>query len=104
MSEEIRRHPNPNDGNLLPVQGESTDLDGYTIVPHEGSTKAPEWLLRLAFRDYEHKYGSAQSFDRLHERGGFGRMELLVHLAPACIEACKRFNKTPEPFQKRQPK
>lgn len=101
---EFRRKPNPNDGNLLPVQGQSTDLDGWKIVPGEPSTKAPEWLLRLAYRDYAARYGTSQSFERLHERGGFGRLELLAHLAPACIEASKLYRQEIKPFKKIQPK
>lgn len=40
----------------------------------------PEPIARMAYAEYERQYGSSQSFDRLHERGGFGAIELMLLL------------------------
>ncbi len=41
----------------------------------------PRWIAELAHEDYARHYD--QSFDRLHERGGFSAGELIGHLAAA---------------------
>lgn len=41
----------------------------------------PRWIAEHGYREYVRKYGRSQSFDRLHERGGFGHIELLTLLA-----------------------
>jgi len=37
----------------------------------------PWWLAEIAYRHYVRLYGRAQSLERLAERGGFGRYELI---------------------------
>lgn len=48
---------------------------------HGGVTGVPRWIAELAYEEYSHLYGSQQSFDRLHERGGFGVAEIIALLA-----------------------
>lgn len=40
----------------------------------------PWWLAEEAYKYYAEKYGTGQSLERLAERGGFGRWELLALL------------------------
>lgn len=40
----------------------------------------PWWLAEEAYAAYAKLYGREQSLERLHERGGFGREELLTLL------------------------
>jgi hypothetical protein len=37
----------------------------------------PWWLAEVAYRAYSAKFGTTQSLERLAERGGFGREELV---------------------------
>jgi hypothetical protein len=46
----------------------------------EPQTVIPYWLAEVAYEYYSEKFGSSQSLDRLAERGGFGRKELLMFL------------------------
>lgn len=41
----------------------------------------PWWLAEIAYRRYSARFGNSQSLERLAERGGFGRLELLSLLA-----------------------
>lgn len=41
----------------------------------------PEGIARLAYDEYAARYGTDQSFERLHERGGFGVLEIVTLLA-----------------------
>lgn len=54
----------------VPIQSKCCYPDG-TI----GKTTA-----RIAFQDYVMRHGTSQSFERLHERGGFGCQEIAMHL------------------------
>lgn len=56
----------------VPVQGRVCGSTRPTI---------PEGVARLAYEEYAHNYGTSQSFERLHERGGFGTDELIGLLA-----------------------
>lgn len=55
----------------FPIQGEffGTKYLSPTIIPW--------WLAEIAYEYYAKKYGTQQSLDRLAERGGFGRDELI---------------------------
>ena len=44
------------------------------------ATEIPWWLAEIAYERYVELYGNQQSLERLAERGGFGRKELLVLL------------------------
>jgi hypothetical protein len=39
-----------------------------------------ENIARVAYEEYAAQYGTSQSFERLHERGGFSAMEIIVYL------------------------
>lgn len=46
----------------------------------------PWWLAEIAYREYSKQYGTKQSLERLAERGGFGRKELMYLLTGKWIE------------------
>lgn len=55
---------------FVPVQVSRRSMGtGYTGVRRE--------VAEAAYEEYAAQYGTSQSFDRLHERGGFGVEELL---------------------------
>lgn len=56
-----------------PVQAEH----GTRRKPHGTISRAEA---EEAYADYVKRYGYSQSFERLHERGGFGYYELVDHL------------------------
>ena len=41
------------------------------------TSSIPWWMAEIAYKRYSELYGKQQSLDRLAERGGFGRSELL---------------------------
>ena len=41
----------------------------------------PEPIARLVYEQYAYQFGTEQSFERLHERGGFGHREVIALLA-----------------------
>lgn len=47
---------------------------------HNHATCIPWWLAEEAYKYYSEKHGTDQSLERLNERGGFGREELLNYL------------------------
>lgn len=53
----------------FPIQGET----GRTAYP---ACTVPEWLAKLAYNEYARHH--TQSFERIAERGGFGRAELVA--------------------------
>lgn len=59
------------DGRPFPIQAD---------YPFKPSTKIPWWLAEIAYEYYASRYGKQQSLERLAERGGFGREELLMLL------------------------
>lgn len=56
------------------LQAELDKRKGYKIQDGEN---IPEWLAKIAYRVYAEKYGNSQSYERLEERGGFGKDEVL---------------------------
>ncbi len=50
-------------------------------VDRAKATRIPWWLAELAYRDYSKRFGTKQSLERLAERGGFSRWELISHLS-----------------------
>lgn len=58
-----------------PVQGHDERLPDGTWV-RVPPCRVSDADARRAYAAYAAKYGTQQSFDRLHERGGFGRDEL----------------------------
>lgn len=53
----------------FPIQGELKGRKPRTVIPW--------WLAEIAFEHYRNKYGNAQSLERIAERQGFGRQELI---------------------------
>ncbi len=47
---------------------------GYPIQDGED---IPEWLAKLVYRGYVNEYGDQQSYERIRERGGFGKEEVI---------------------------
>jgi hypothetical protein len=39
-----------------------------------------EDIARMAYEEYAAKYGTSQSFEQLHQRGGFCAMEIITFL------------------------
>lgn len=64
----------------FPIQG------GYSFRDEEGKMQRPKrstvpwWLAEEAYRYYVERFGNQQSLERLAERGGFGRKELILLL------------------------
>jgi hypothetical protein len=73
----------------FPIQREDRNLDGQFVRPAGTmpATLIPWWLAEIAYEEYVNLFGKDQSLERLAERGGFGRWELLALLAPACIHS-----------------
>ena len=61
---------------LFPIQSESyRHEDGR--VKETGRLLIPWSVAETAYEEYSRRYGKGQSLERLAERGGFGRDELL---------------------------
>jgi hypothetical protein len=50
-----------------------------------GQTTVPWWIAELAYVEYSRRYGTLQSLERLAERGGFSRAELVAFLKDATL-------------------
>ncbi len=61
---------------LFPIQGEWKKKERGWI----SSCTIPWWLAEIAYEHYVKLFGKEQSLERLAERGGFGRDELLTLL------------------------
>ena len=59
---------------VFPIQAETESR----IRPP--ATQIPWWLAEIAYEHYVRSFGDQQSLERLAERGGFGRRELLTLL------------------------
>lgn len=64
-----------NDNRPFRIQSE------YSKWGRAESSTIPWWLAEVAYAEYAKRYGTRQSLERLNERGGFGREELLDLLA-----------------------
>lgn len=56
------------DTKSFPIQGEGIKLKQSSI---------PWWLAEIAYGYYSERFGDAQTLERIAERGGFGRDELV---------------------------
>jgi hypothetical protein len=65
------------DGRLALVQGDRQIPKGQ---PGHEAGHIAWWEHEAAYRDYSKRYGTAQSIERLNDRGGFGYAELVDHL------------------------
>ncbi len=63
------------DTRSFPIQG-NWNMESQPDRTVKGST-IPWWLAEIAYEYYSSRYGTSQSLERLAERGGFGRAELL---------------------------
>ncbi|HDZ14171.1 hypothetical protein LCGC14_2811190 [marine sediment metagenome] len=61
------------DTSPFPIQGELGR-------PRIKSSSIPWWLAKIAYEHYVKLFGKDQSLERIAERGGFGRDELLMLL------------------------
>lgn len=68
------------DGNTWRLSGSGVPLE-CAPIQHERATRVvPLDISREAYKEYAAQYGTSQSLERLHERGGFGAVELAVLL------------------------
>lgn len=75
VEEEVRRYMSADaDVQPFPIQGEVTNS---RPVRRLRQSWVPRWLAEVAYVYYANTYGKSQSLDRLAERGGFGRDELI---------------------------
>jgi hypothetical protein len=72
----------------FPIQGEWNWGKGkrHRPVIHNKPCTIPWWLAEQAYYVYSKKFGSSQSLERLAERGGFGRNELIWLLSELVSE------------------
>lgn len=61
-------------------------------------TTVPTPIAEMAYAEYARQYGTDQSFERLHQRGGFGVIELMTLLCQRIVFVEARFagKTTPE--------
>ena len=52
--------------------------------PIQDDENIPEWLAQLVYRGYVCKFGNDQSYERIRERGGFGKAEVIWLLSETC--------------------
>jgi len=64
----------------FPIQAHSHRDEGTGKMVHHKRHTIPWWLAEEAYRHYAKLFGNSQSLERLAERGGFGREELLLLL------------------------
>lgn len=64
----------------FPIQSGCGFRDEDGNMKHPKRSKIPWWLAEEAYGHYAEKFGNSQSLERLAERGGFGRKELLMLL------------------------
>lgn len=64
----------------FPIQGNISYVDdeGQRVRPMPSAI--PWWLAEVAYEYYSKRYGGQQSLERLAERGGFGRKELVMFI------------------------
>ena len=66
----------------FPIQG------GWNKAEHrnERASTIPWWLAEIAYAEYAYRHGNEQSLQRLADRSGFGRDELLELMKGALSE------------------
>ena len=75
-----RWYSDMDDTRPFPIQGGNSyrNEEGRHIRPE--SSTIPWWLAEIAYEYYSKRYGKEQSLERLAERGGFGREELVMFI------------------------
>lgn len=74
-----------NDKRQFPIQSEWDETE-HRLLP---VTYIPWWLAELAYEYYTRKFGTHQSLERLAERGGFGRREVVAYIRQDISELFK---------------
>lgn len=64
----------------FPIQAESPRRNEAGEMQYQERCTIPWWLAEEAYKHYSKMFGTRQSLERMAERGGFGRVELLVLL------------------------
>jgi len=59
------------------------------MYPIQDDEDIPEWLAKLVYQGYVNRYGDQQSYERMRERGGFGKEEVIWLLNCLDIETIK---------------
>lgn len=81
-------------GERYKPQFSGSPFDGTMPVlsqaPHNKKRLLDERIARLAYEEYERQYGNSQSFERLHQRGGFSVGEVITLLADALLRERSR--------------
>ena len=70
----------PDDTRPFPIQGGDSYRDSEGRLLHTQKSTIPWWLAEIAYKYYSEIYGNQQTLERLAERGGFGRIELIRFL------------------------
>lgn len=52
--------------------------------PIQDGDNIPEWFAKVVYRGYVEIYGDNQSYERMRERGGFGKAEVIWLLSRTC--------------------
>ncbi len=47
------------------------------MYPIQDGEDIPEWLAKLVYQGYVNRYGDVLSYERMRERGGFGKAEVV---------------------------
>ena len=63
------------DSRPFPIQQEMATVEGKKVWLPE--SQIPWWLAEIAYKEYQKQCGNDQTLERLAERHGFGRQELL---------------------------
>lgn len=69
-----------NDIRPFPIQRGQPYRDETGKLVYPARSTIPWWLAEEAYKHYSKMFGTEQSLERLAQRGGFGRFELLVLL------------------------
>jgi len=66
----MRRSDGTDKERMFPIQADHTGP----------ASSVPWWVAEIAYQDYRRNYGPRQTLERLAERGGLGRWELIDHI------------------------
>jgi len=59
------------------------------MYPIQDGDDIPEWLAKVVRQGYVKKFGDEQSYERMRERGGFGKVEVIWLLSCLDIKTIK---------------
>ena len=75
------------DDRPFPIQAgtyQNESGEPYRPIKRYRPCSIPWWLAEEAYKLYSKRFGTSQSLERLAERGGWGRAELLWLLGDGC--------------------